>query len=541
MNVHQKAGPRRRAQPGVKFLWVNKTSASESLSNDRSNRSLSLDINRHAQKAARDRERRQKARISTATNLVGWKREPRDSDEKQRALKGWELVSRPDANDDIPTPRPVIDSTCNGMLKLDPYERIVLGYFEEASTVPGSAITPRYHFPGSLPIVDKYKGLSLQIIREAMQSQDLLSFYSLLASVARLMQGAGHATASLQLCEVYTLKAIQELRHFLESRRRASKRLVLDISYLMLAESRALSPVRSEIYSRLIRNTIVESGGFQYVHQFHLQSALANDILMGLSTMTLPTLDPFEDMALLGLQQKDGPTTGAKLSKLQERIGKLELLSRVLVNATHQLTQVLQVIQKLPDAFQHCVKFAQRPDRKILSVIYVSFAPSPNADHENSSASTASSADTLTTGLKFTGTFLWLWYYALSCSSASAEARWKLRPPVGLLTLMSPAWKIIDRIYDLMVDDKQWKMPDVVFLWLCSLGWILASNDGDRDEYQRLLVKLAAKLHVDSADKLQAVLGRMLSLEYVCEAAKPPETKWPDVVWEAIASVREEG
>jgi hypothetical protein len=315
--------------PTNQFLFINKDPTSRSLSNNRSESSLAYSkINKHVQRlSARQRlKHKSLSSRSAAQTLVGWNNQgpitpPPSEARTESVTSGGDRDEDEDFDVEIRSPWaesmnapspdsairesmlvPAVDSLPNSAVQLSGNGHQILQYFLQVWMPSPTHIPPGCQIAGYTPIWPNDLDLSSRVMRGALQNNDTLSVHSLLAASSRRMQSL-HRQRFPQpgLPELHTFHAVQALRKRAESPQPLNERLILDISYLILADLYAEIPSRSEIYYKISRDLIVRFGGLQNLDPFVTQAALAYDYFHSIGTLTMPTIDPLHDTALLGI------------------------------------------------------------------------------------------------------------------------------------------------------------------------------------------------------------------------------------------------
>ncbi|ETN45594.1 uncharacterized protein HMPREF1541_09426 [Cyphellophora europaea CBS 101466] len=551
--------------PPNQFLFINKDPTSKSLSNNRTENSLAYSkINKHVQRLSARQRLQHKARVpnSVAQSLVGWQSliplTPESSEDQSpytprtgsvsSVSEGEEdTVAAEDDVEEVPRPRavepgnstwlqpanrsswrPAVDSLPSSVVKLDASGHRVLQYYLQVWMPSASHIPVGCQIAGFTPIWPNDLLLASQVMEGAMQTDDPLSMHSLLAAGSRRMQSLHRQRFDQPgLPELHTLKAVQALRKRAETSGPLNERLILDISYLILADLYAEIPSRSEIYYQISRDLIARFGGLQNLDPFTTQAALAYDYFHSIGTLTMPALDPLHDTALLGI---DSSTMSAEKAKelAQNQVANLEPRMRMTALVKHDFARVLREIQTLPPAVVGDLKdMMTHHVPQLYPVLAGPFVQNegeqPAASQSASNALHLMEADTLSIQTRNALCHAWLWYSAMGCvgiikSSMEdldpwAEAHQTYQPPAHI-GQASGAWQQLSRIEELL-KGTGWQVKPLLSLWLYAVGYLLATTLEDRNAYGVRFQWEVRALHIIDLDGLRRGLASHLPLHRI--------------------------
>jgi hypothetical protein len=564
--------------PANQFLFINKDLKSKSLSNNRSESSLAYSkINKHVQRlSARQRLKHKhdgdriplrsaRHSASTVVLLQGSSVSPESASSDEYVLVKSEsdigdteddftLVSPQKRHPFLHDPRPTagadpdvpplfftIDSLPTLAVKLSATDHQVLQYFRKVWLPSVDYIPPECQIAGFTPVWPGDGELSARILESAMQSNDGMSVHALIAAGSRRMQslhGQGFDQAGLP--EHHTLSAVQALRKRAEAPGSLNERIILDISYLILADLYSKTPSRTEIYWKISRDLIVRFGGLQNLQPFITQAALAYDYFLSVGTLTMPALDPLTDTALLGIAP-ESPKAQDRVS-IHAQLAKLEPRLRMVAQLKHVYAMVLNHVQKLPSHVLVELKGSlQHHVPKLYAIMAGAFyqvaEPSPRGN-----APDMVTADSLHIQTRNLILHAWLWYSALGCmgytrTSMEEENPWQevhqiyRQPPHTHQA--SSSWKQLDTI-DQLVVNSGWQAKQRLTLWLDAMGYIVSTTFRDRIGFRDRLVRQARLMDVHSSEQMREHLVSHLPLQMIAPS-------WLQMLVDAISEDPEDG
>jgi hypothetical protein len=558
------------------FLFVNKDSTSKSLSNSRFDDIKLSEINRHVQKA-RERRLRKRIKIASSTHrLVGFKKvDSSDESSPDHSLSpssdmvlasstvstataakpssdisGTSIDSTRSTKDDddevdgeifsviaynnssahpYGSPAIAIDSYSGSIIGFDGYKQSVLEYFTTIWMPSTDHIPADCQVTGFTPVWPNDGNLSFAIVRDVLQAPDDISMYSLLSAATRRMQIVNKMTLPHpDLPELYNFKAIQALRKHISLKKPATERLILDLSYLMLAELYVKSPSRSDVYWQMARSLIGLCGGLHKIQAFTAQAALAYDYFIAVGTVTMPALDPFRYPALLGLDSASRLPLHQVRQTVMLRLSEVDPRIRIMSQQSNSLSNTIRAVRSLPKIAVTGITACLRGNiPQLYPVISAPFHPSSRSKSSNGKNSCdVIEADALSVHTRFHAFQIWLWYSSLGFLEADARITATKNAPQTLIREVSKIWKNLDRIQRKLYGS-DWALRDDIVLWISAMGLLVATDEADRPAYLQLFAGMAEALDIDSVEKLQFALAIHLPLNHI-------DSQTPTRLWTAL-------
>lgn len=539
------------------FLFVNKDSTSESLSNSKDHDVELSEINRHVQKA---RERRLQKRIKIASSthrLVGFKKAG-SSHESSPDSSSLDIVlalstsstatavdpasdssgidsTRSTKDDDdgeifpmlafnqshhhhrYGAPSVAIDSYSGSIVAFDGCKQSVLEYFTKIWMPSTDHIPADCQVTGFTPVWPNDGHLSFGIVRDVLQAPDDISMYALLSAATRRMQIVNKMTLPHpDLPELYNFKAVQALRKLISLKKPATERLILDLSYLMLAELYVKSPSRSDVYWQMARSLIGLCGGLHKIQAFTAQAALAYDYFIAVGTVTPPALDPFRHPTLLGLDSVSRLLPHQVREMVMSRLSKVDPRVRIMSQESNALSNIIRAIRSLPEIAVTGITACLRGNvPQLYPVISAPFHPSNLSKSSNGKSSRdVVEADALSVHTRFHAFQIWLWYSSLGFLEPNARIAATKTAPQTLIREVSKIWKNLDRI-QMKLEGSDWAMRDDIVLWISAIGVLVATDKIDRSAYHQLFAGMVEALDIDSLEKLQSAIAIHLPLDHL--------------------------
>jgi hypothetical protein len=324
------------------FLFVNKTAASESLSNSRGHDDVINHrlVAKHAQEnAQRDEDVVGRVHTEECTNPakekpIGWHIKFRCHHQPSRRKRRRKPVQTERAvyerygsrgtvvEQDKPLIQAAIDSCCSTVLSIGPTEHLYLEYCTKTWMPTSNTVVRGSRFR----VFTKYwpgdSKASFHFVQGALQASDPLSLYAMLAASAQRMKYVDGIELGPHHPEKFMLKAIQALRARASCTENViTQRLVLDISCFLLYESYLTNVRRCLLYWKMIQDIITSLGGFQNLESFTALTVVIRDYLASVPTLEPCAIDPFRNPGLVGISTLDGD--GWKTQECHNRVGRV--------------------------------------------------------------------------------------------------------------------------------------------------------------------------------------------------------------------------
>lgn len=525
------------------FLWINKDPSSKSLSNNRTGPLPYSQINKHVQRQTARRKLKRRVVESSAKNLVGWQNQDITppallSFSSENSLSASPDESKEEYDDDrggvsgIPPSTPLhkpVDSCSNSLIRLSSSEQNAIQYFLKVWMPADDFIPPDCQIAGFTPVWPNDGKAATSIIRGALQTDDAVSIYALLVAATRRAQTLNRVQLGhTRLPEEFSLKAVQALRRRIELRLPPSQRLILDLSYLVLAELYARSPSRSVIFWKMTRDLIVSAGGIHKLESFTALAALAYDYFIAMGTITLPALNVFRDPALLDVDP--GQDTPELYQSIQARQGELETRVRTVIHENNEFSLVIDALRLLPPPAQlEIAALVQSNVRKLYPLIAAPFQRSSDAKL-SSDTNDVMSADALSIHVRHSVYRIWLWHtaYAIGTLVAPSEMlQLEMCPPERVYEDVSKISEWLDHMQR-MLAESGWHLNLGVTFWMCAVCFLVSVQEDDRQCLTKKLVRLAVDLDLASWEALSELLSAHLPLNRL-------NTDPTTLLWEVIS------
>ena len=534
------SGPKR-------FLFVNKTAESKSLSNNKSGGLSYTQINRQAQLVAKYRGKKPKKRQirGSTSHLVGWNgtRSPQSSEPvtpSPRPKDDTPATSIREDDDgsnqyDFASPKSPFDSVSSSIVAFDRTKHHVIEYFINVWMPSKDHIPPGCQITGLTPVRPDDGEIAFNVVQGAFQTHDEVSMYALLTAGSRRMQVLHSKTLPRSdFPDLYTVKAIHALRRRIEKGERGSERLVLDLSFLILAELFTPSPTRSELYWRMIRTLIIECGGLQRLSTFTAQIAMGFDHQISAGTLSKPALDPFAYPEILGFkpsahgpQQDNQQLVVALLSHLDPRL-------RLIALEAHALTELVEAINCFPEETVDGIRKVLRAHVKQLYGVIPEPLRREDVSNENAAEQNNTNiivADSMYLHIRVSTWRTWVWYSCLSLLPFTQEATPILAPQI-VTREISETWKSIDTAQQLL-KGTGWTMRHDLVFWIAAVGFFAAVSENDRLQYRRILQNAMVSSEIYSPERLRETLTKHFPLDLIHPSAQQQ-------LWEAMGDVMQE-
>ena len=406
------------------------------------------------------------------------------------------------------------NSICSSIVALDRTKQNVIEYFTTVWMPSKDHIPAGCQITGFAPVRPHDGEIAFQVVQGAFQTNDEVSMYALLSAGSRRMQVLhGKDLQRKDFPDLYTFKAIQALRKRIEKGETASERLILDLSFLILAELFTPSTKRSETYWSMIRSLIVQVGGLQCLTTFTAQIAMGFDHQISAGTLSKPALDPFTYTELLGYQVPTQTPSQESSKLIKLLLGQLDHRLRLIALQSHALTQLIDAINRFPektvDGIRHCL-------RSHLKQLY-SIIPDPlrREDGREDAPDTQNSQNLIAAD----GIYLharvasWrVWTFSATLSFLPPNYNEYLTFPKVVTNELSQTWRSLDRILYLL-HGTGWIIRREVLVWIVAVGYFAATEEADRNQYRRHLQQVAFTVDASTPERLKDALSGMFPLD----------------------------
>jgi hypothetical protein len=464
---------------------------------------------------------------SSATNLVGWQTQD-PSPPPLLSFSSSDTTSSPeeakDEEDDNQgnssstsslSPPTAVDSYANSLIRLSSSEQNAIQYFLKVWMPADDYIPPDCQIAGFTPVWPNDGKAANEIIRGALQTDDAVSIYALLVAATRRAQTLNQVQlGKSRLPEEFSLKAVQALRRRIELRLPPSQRLILDLSYLVLAELYSRSPSRSVIFWKMTRDLIVGAGGLHKLEPFTGLAALAYDYFIAMGTITLPALNVFRDPALLDV---DTSLNIAELYQaIQAKQAELETRVRTVTYENNEFSLVIDTIRLLPEPAQlEIASLVQSNVRKLYPLIAAPFQRSSDCKSGAEDTNDVMSADALSIHVRHSVYRIWLWHTAYQLGHARAPTemlRLEAQPPQSVYEDVSRISEWLDHM-TCMLTGSGWHLNLGVTFWMCAVCFLVSVQEDDQQHLTKKLIRLAADLDLASKQTLTDLLSMHMPLD----------------------------
>jgi len=387
-------------------------------------------------------------------------------------------------------------------------EKSILQYFASV-WMPSDTRKTGHQLTGFSPVGSEDGHLCNSIISGAMQSKDKTALNSLLAVVAQRIRLLNHAPLDpVNSPEYFSLRAVRSLRETFSSTQLPAARVVLDISYLILAELYRPPPARSTLYRSMNRDLIIAFGGLPNIDPFIGQAALAYEYFTAQSELSIPILNPLRDCRLLGIS--DDVLEGETVPLAAKVTSKLSFRVRILVEELNYLAQLAEALQQFPLSVVHNIwSFARHSTVQHHQLNAAALQQRGKAVNLESVTmqSTVMSADGLWMHLRQQAHRVWLWHSTLSFHNPGGWSP-DMKPIVSPDFIERDASKfpeILTRI-DSMLVETGWMMRKDVEMWIACLGYLVATTHNVLTSCARWMLKIADDLSIDSENVFRKAL-----------------------------------
>ena len=504
------------------FLWINKDPSSNSLSNNRTGPLPYSQINKHVQRQTARRKLKRRTVEASAKSLVGWQTHSESADENDESDVA--TIKREDSSDDLDeaqsstsstSPTSPVESYAGSLIKLSSSEQNALQYFLKVWMPSDDFIPQDCQIAGFTPIWPNDGKASSMIVRGALQTDDPVSIYALLTAATRRAQTLNRVQLNAsKLPEEFSLKAVQALRRRIELRLPPTQRLILDLSYMVLAELYARSPSRSVIFWKMTRDLIVTAGGLHVIEPFTALAALAYDYFIAMGTVTLPALDAFNDPALLDV---DPTLEQVQIYEIiRARQSQLETRVRTITHQNHEFSLVVDALRLLPpSALLEITALVEGNVRKLYPLIAAPFQRAPDSKSRGGNIANIQAADALSIHVRHLTYRIWLWHTAsrlASIFSGSDDPLLVVSPPPNVVEEIHKVCTWLDQI-QVMLQDSEWSLNLGVTFWMCAICLLVAEREKERDDFRAYLRKLASELHITTPETLSQLLSAHMPLD----------------------------
>jgi hypothetical protein len=315
-------------------------------------------------------------------------------------------------------------------------------------------------------------------------------------------------TTHLQKPEYYALRAVQSLRKTISTKDLSNDQIILDLSFLVLAEIYARSPYDLQgmpVYWAMIRDCIVQCGGILHIRPRVLRFVLSIDSLLAGIQLSAPALGLQEYPELMGCfpQNSLPQDNNTLLEMISSTMANLDDRSWTLYSAAQRRHEVILALYSLPNNAIHqlrlLIKQHARQFITIFSVTPLAFsnaggrAPRPSSE--------CARADGLYNTARSNTVNLWYWFSALNLVGADhrGDCGWVM--PNAIEMAVGDTWAYIGEIRRLL-DGQDWCVSPRIMLWMSVVGLLVAEVEGVCERYKELVLEMARTLSIASLDML---------------------------------------
>lgn len=391
-----------------------------------------------------------------------------------------------------PLPFMAFDTVCTPVSTIDTGMKTVFRYITTAWLPSSDSIPVGGLFGAFSPVWPGDEKIANDFLSSALQSSNDLSLFCMLTIGARRM-----ARLTQMLMEdrtnpdYYTMRAIQSLRSTIVTQGFDDDQLILNLTFLVLAEIYLKSPAEVKglpVYWSMIRDCIIQCGGFHQIRPQVLRFVMSMDGLFAGSQLTLPQLNLLRHPELMG-----------------HGTGDLDQRSQSLCLILQQRSETIEAIQNLPGDAPHAFSaFIRTITRQIIKSFSTPLLPKPHIKYVPKPRPEYTHADILYTRARANTINTWYWVAAINY--VSPDLREGLIPPAAVDMALEETCQMILEVLRLL-DGKEWfASPDMV-LWMSVVALAVVDRlTESQDACRRLCVDAARQLGVASlADLLEAV------------------------------------
>ncbi|RVX72663.1 hypothetical protein B0A52_04061 [Exophiala mesophila] len=369
---------------------------------------------------------------------------------------------------------------------------------------------------GFTPVWPGDQTLSIGLLSEALQSDSMVSIYSLLTVCARRMRVINGVQGGLDLPEVYAAKAISSLLEVIKEKGHLTQRLILDISYLVLSEVYVKMHKKPEVYGQMLKDLIIHFGGIQNINGFTAFACMGWDNLISSTTLVLPALDPFRSPELFPSVMVASTISRAELmQQIYCQIQNLEPRAKSMAMTSNAFSNVITALQIFPEHVQTCIRLlARNSSPKIFRVLTVPFLYDKDTAYGSQEDAAVAKLDVDMMFVKTHSYLVWLWYSALGTLGYEPDVAQELYPPPYEVSQLDIVRLTLDNILS-SLERTNWHAHYPLVLWIAAVLALVNDGKPDYTYWTSLMAKTATRLGVATVNDLNMVLVGHPSLQLV--------------------------
>ena len=527
-------------QQTSKFLFVNKDATSLSLSNSTSNRQATLEIRRHAQTQGKgDDGRPVKARpfVVAKSRVIGWAAIPSQQLTKIGHTEQQEGVGK-DIRHQIERGQksyvaqllPAIDAT-GATWQLDYDKKLVLTYFTQVRQIWKAPLPEGGHINSFTPVRTEDREYAPHVLASALQSQNELALYSLLAVTARRLRLLTETSfADDRTPEIYTVRAIQALRKQIDEGWGSTSRndhSLLWIAYLTLAEFYVKDASRTSTYFDIMKSLIISRGGFGKVHPYDLQFALAVDLMISCNTLSQPELDALRWPLLAGISTSSYDVVETIEQRVIHALSGLDDRIRFMYSHTLALRGTMQTVHSLPTQAVASLSIFTKRRMHLFPIQALSLWLAKSKSETYAHLEVISSVDAIYFQLRLLSFQAWLLATAFGFLNREQILLASLQEPAALQYFSKHTNWFMDNLEG-SLSGTEWLTHNLMTLWILALACLISrSYGGDHVRYEQRFVEAARVAKIASRVELGEALGKGLPLDRI-------DSQWREKLWSLI-------
>jgi hypothetical protein len=351
--------------------------------------------------------------------------------------------------------------------------------------------------------------LSVDILNGSLPAKVHISAL-LAASACRMKHISGLSFERDDVPELHTLKAIQALRKFVQANEPITDRVILDLFFLSLAEFYNKNHVGSKVHYQIMKQFVINLGGFAKLEPFIAWFVLSADYLLAASTVTAPVFDFTREPRLLGIKLL---TTADKVEMaILRSILHLEPRMQNLIKDNISLAQVVAHLHQLPQfALSRVTQLVEQNGTIVYRLITMPLKVCGN--QTPAQLLQARIADRLVSRSRHLAFVMWMWYSALGITDDISTL--DLTQATRLMSSYTAEMRASLDYAGQILPATACTVRNDLLLWLHALGMLISPIEQDVSFHISGFVRTAVAMKICSYDQLESVLSSYLPLEQI--------------------------
>ena len=415
--------------------------------------------------------------------------------------------------------------------QLDYDKKLVLTYFTQVRQPWKAPLPEGGHINSFTPARMEDREYAPQVVATALQSQNELALYSLLAVTARRLRLLTQTSfADDRTPEIYTVKAIQALRKQIDDGWGSNSRnehSLLWVAYLTLAEFYVKDASRTSTYFGIMKSLIISRGGFEKIHPYDLQFALAVDLMISCNTLSQPELDALQFPLLAGVTTSSHDTVETIGQRVMSALSRLDDRIRFMYSHTLALRGTMQAVHSLPTQTVASLSIFTKRRMHLFPIQALSLWLTKAQSETHAHLEVISSVDAMYFQLRLISFQAWLWATAMGFLSEEERFLASLHEPPALQCFSEHTSWFLDNLEEAL-RGTEWLMHNEMTLWLLALAYLISrSHGGAYVRYQQRFVEAARVVEITDRFELGAALSKGLPLDRI-------DARWREKLWSLL-------